>query len=93
MIDSGACRSLLRYDTWVDLYTKSGRTLKLDRIPDGINLRSLSQIVIPTLGIASVNVYGQNGEFFVVKSMSHDMLLSDDALRILKAKYLMRKWG
>ena len=91
LIDSGACRSLLGYDTWVDLRTKTGRTLKLERIPDGINLRSLSQNVIPTLGLATVNVYGQNVEFFVVKSMSHDMLLGDDANRVLKAKICYEK--
>ena len=65
--------------------------MKLDRIPDGINLRSLIQNVIPKLGIATVNVYGQNVEFFVIKSMPHDMLLGDDALWVLKAKICYEK--
>ena len=86
LIDSGACRSLLQYDTWMGICQRSGRPLKLDGMPEGVHLRSISKNIIPAIGITTLNIYGKNIEFFVVKSMSHAMLLGDDALRELKAK-------
>ena len=86
LADSGACRSLLRYDTWKDICEWAGKSPLLHRIPNGLRLRSLSKNEIPTLSIGRVCIFGQVVEFFVINNMQHDMLLGDDDLRTLKAK-------
>ena len=86
LADSGACRSLLRYDTWKDICEWAGKSPLLHRIPNGLRLWSLNKNEIPTLGIGRVCIFGQVVEFFVINNMQHDMLLGDDALRTLKAK-------
>ena len=78
-------------ETWEDLDRKLGGNTRLYNVPAGVNLRSLSKTIIPTLGIAYVNIYGKQVEFFVVKHLSHNMLLGDDALRILKARIFYEK--
>ena len=83
LVDSSACRSLLRYDTWKDICEQAGKYPLLHRIPNG--LIPLSKNKIPTLGIGRVCRFGQVVAFFVINNMQH-MLSGDDALRTLKAK-------
>ena len=85
LIDYGARRSLLHLDAWRDYCMETGRDTRLCKIPKGITLRSLSKQEIPTKGLAVVNVYGVDVQFYVVSLLSHDLLLGDGALRLLKA--------
>ena len=83
LVDSGACRSLMREDTWNDICESRGMDKRLQRLPEGMVHRSLSKEIIPTMGMGKVNKYGIDLIFFVVPRLSHDVLLGDDGLRAM----------
>ena len=84
LIDTGACRSLISRETFREL-KRDMPDLQLHPVPKGMVLRSLSKQVIPAIGRVFLNIYDRVVPFFVVESLYHDVLLGDDALRILKA--------
>lgn len=82
LVDTGACRSLMKTETWRDICRANHRPLLLSR---GLTLKSLSGHVIPSKGKATVNIYGANLEFYIVDKLGHDVLLGSDALDKLRS--------
>ena len=46
LVDSGACRSLISKDMYEDIQESKGNSLRLQPLPKGMILKSLSQNVI-----------------------------------------------
>ena len=86
LVDSGAYRSLLAWDSWQDICKSIHQCPKLYSPPPGVTLATLKGDQISVEGMTRLTIYGKSIEFFVLKGLQHDMLLGDDALRILNAK-------
>lgn len=82
LLDTGAARSMITLECLRKAFPRID--LDIDASP-GITLKSLSGHVLPTFGVVSVPVYGLFVEFYVVESLSHEILLGSDALRTLRA--------
>ena len=82
LIDSGASRSLIGYQFWLEICDKLHRPALTVR---GERLKGLSGHIIDTFGVATIPLLGQQIRVHVAKSLQHDLLLGDDALRILPA--------
>ena len=58
LVDCGASWSLMSVETWEDLDENSGGNTWLYNVHTGIDLRSLSKTIIPTLGmVKKINVF------------------------------------
>lgn len=82
LIDTGACRSMMRSDKWRTVCKKTGR---MPGIRVGVQLKSLSGHVIKSKGIGTVEVEGKLFDVHIVEEMDHDMLVGNDILEGLNA--------
>ena len=81
LVDSGACRSMIREDVWKQCCKETGSP---DTLHPGVTLRSLSGHTLPTVGVCKIQLLGEWLELYVVTEMRHDMLLGIDALNTLE---------
>ena len=82
LVDTGACRTLIREDFW----RKLCRALHRQPIfKEAEPLCSLTGHRINTIGRTLVELLGEYLEVTIVKRMNHDLLLGDDCLRELGA--------
>ena len=77
LIDSGASRSLIRYQFWLEICNKLHRPALTVR---GERLKKLSGHIIDIFGVATIPLLGQQIYVHVVKSLQHNSFLGDDAL-------------
>ena len=82
LIDTGAARSMMKTEVWRELCHKRGQPA-ISR--QGLKLRGLSGQELKTRGKADVRIDGRRCEFYIVDRLSHDALIGDDVLKILKA--------
>ena len=82
MVDSGACRSLIREDFWKSICRASHRQPICRKAE---NLRSLTGHAIKTKGRTLIALLGRFLEVTIVETLSHELLLGDDSLRTLGA--------
>ena len=83
LIDSGACKSMIKTDVWKACATAMRIPMALRQ---GLPLVSLSGHELPTRGVASIVVLGKSLQFYVIDHLAHDMLLGIDALKTLQMK-------
>ena len=81
LIDTGASRSLVRYNTWLEICRFNHQTPILQK---GEILRSLSGHELHTMGRTSMYIEGRSVSVYVVRDLFHDILLGGDALEILE---------
>ena len=82
LIDTGASRSLIRRDVWLDICKESHRAPVMQT---GEVLKSLSGHVLPTLGRTSIDLRGNTLYFYIVNELQNDLLIGGDSLETLEA--------
>ena len=82
LVDSGACRSLVRENFWKALCRACQRQ---PICREAENLRSLTGHSIDTKGRTMIELFGRFLEVTIVETLSHELLLGDDNLRTLGA--------
>ena len=86
LIDSGAARSLISERAWNKI-----RPFTPQRPRPGVTLFSLSDNEIKNKGIVEIEILNKTIPVYIVPSLSHDLLLGSDGLRILEAEIYLYK--
>ena len=83
LVDTGAARTLIRQDKWNEVQSRNGLPRYLGAAE---HIRSLSGDLLPTVGVGQVMICNEPIPVIVVPTLQHELLLGDDALRLLRAK-------
>ena len=85
LVDTGATRTLIRQDKWNEVQSRNGLPRYLGAAE---RIRSLSGdlLLLPTVGVGQVMICNEPIPVIVVPTLQHELLLGDDALRLLRAK-------
>ena len=83
LVDTGACRSMMRTSAWEAICLQKGCQPFLR---PGVRLSSLTGHEIPTRGRASGAIYGHPIDFYISDDLGHDALFGTDALETLGAE-------
>ena len=83
LVDTGACRSMIRTDVWKDICAQARRQPLLR---PGLRLRSLSGHEIPTRGRGETTLFGHKVNFYVTDTLHHEALFGTDILATLDAE-------
>ena len=75
MVDTGACKTLIRKDVWVRVCQKQGKDPVILKAP---RLCAPGGTVIPMLGIVKLHILDHNITCYVIASMGHDVILGED---------------
>ena len=88
LVDTGACRSMIKASKWRDICKQTRRQTLLR---PGPCLCSLSGHEIPTKGQTCLAIYEKNIDFFVTEELHHDGLFGTDLLEKLGARICYRE--
>ena len=83
LVDTGACRSMIRTDVWKDICAQARRQPLLR---PGLRLRSLSGHEIPTRGRGETTLFGHKVNFYVTDTLHHEALFGTDIIATLDAE-------
>ena len=81
LVDTGAARSLMNFQTWKRLCDRNGRLPLLKKAD--VELQTLAGEAIPIAGSTVALVCGKLLRFYVFDDLKHDILLGDDTLQTL----------
>ena len=87
-MDTGACRSLIRHDVFIDICKAGHRVPVLSKAP---KLFTVTGAELPCLGKTMLELLGKSCEVFVVPNLAHSLLLGVDFLDVLEAKIELGK--